>query len=54
MAEELARSGRYREAAFYASEALIVGFTFKWLAYASLLGARSLVTNATAGADGRG
>ncbi len=42
MAEELARSGRYRAASYYASEALMVGFTFKWLAYASLLRARGL------------
>jgi glycosyltransferase involved in cell wall biosynthesis len=50
MAEELARVGRYRAASYYASEALLVGFNFKWLAYAVLLWARGLSRNSSGAA----
>jgi hypothetical protein len=50
MAEELARSGRYRAASYYALEALLVGFNFKWLAYAVLLWARGLSRNSSGAA----
>ncbi len=42
ISEILAREGRYTAAAGYAREALGIGFTFKWLAYTTWLGAKAL------------
>lgn len=42
-AEELDKEGRTRDAFFYASQALVNGFTVKWLGYWGWLGARSMI-----------
>lgn len=43
IAEELHRSGRWSEAAFYAREATLIGFNPKWLAFAAYCTIRSIL-----------
>lgn len=43
IAENLSREGRHRDALYYASEALLSAFSFKWAAYWTWLGVRATI-----------